>query len=47
MRLALGQKLPVAAPAPTQVPAGRPTAVSAPGQTLMPPDSMSSSMKMQ
>ena len=49
MRLALGQPLPAAAPAPTQVPAGDSSAVSAPGCSSMPPGSMpkSPSMKMQ
>jgi hypothetical protein len=47
MRLALGQPLPASAPAPTQVLAGSPSAVSAPGHSFMSPGSMSPSVKMQ
>jgi hypothetical protein len=49
MRLALGQKLPASAPAPTQVPTSDSSAVPAPGHSFMPPGSvsMSPSMKMK
>jgi len=49
MRLALGQKLPASAPAPTQVPTSDSSAVLAPGHSFMPPESVSvsPSMKME